>query len=270
MSRINDIVFISNGGYPFLKTFPVSNDFNIERYNKRKAELNYRRNLLTYSCGVDSDVNANIDQVMSLINTLTQNRLDTIGQVCLLGRSQGCALALGLAAELNSKGFNDLTFVGLSDVPMWDVGRKPSVRWVGNFMPMNHPARSGARAPTPTIMQQLLGSSVDPEARQAFLKLDTAINVKKTGTKINLYQTQGNHMKWSNTANRWMWTSDLSEGEVHGEVDGFWNQAFNVTPAASYSGDLALHVSLNCGEHWKDMCNAASAQFAELPDQPLP
>src|SRR5262245_9275178 len=100
--RVNDFVFIFNGGDPFTKLSTVADDFDIGPYNAAKAKLNHTRTVTTESRGADDNINANVKAVMGSI--LAKSQLNTIGQVVLLGRSNGCALALGLAAELNAQG----------------------------------------------------------------------------------------------------------------------------------------------------------------------
>jgi pimeloyl-ACP methyl ester carboxylesterase len=179
--RVNDLVFIFNGGFPFSQQFPVANDFDFGPYNAAKAKLSHTRDAKADSRGADNNINANVDTVMATIRGFTKNRLDTIGQVVLLGRSNGCALALALAAELNGQGITDLTFVGLSDVPMWDSGRTPTVRNVGDFKPINNPLSSGAVGPNPGIGGFLSVGPV-PQNEIPFYKLPREIKARNKVT----------------------------------------------------------------------------------------
>src|SRR6266699_2727680 len=112
--RTNDLVFVFNGGSPFSQTFLIENDIDTKPYTQARDKLSQGRSLLLMSRGADTDVGANVTQVLAEVGTLTKGRFDTIGQVVILGRSEGCSLALGLAAELHSRGVAELTFVGPS------------------------------------------------------------------------------------------------------------------------------------------------------------
>jgi len=259
--RVNDFVFIFSGGFPFSQLFSVANDFDFRPYNDAKAKLNHTRNARAESRGADDDINANVDTVMASIRGSTNGQLNTIGQVVLLGRSNGCALALALAAELNDQGITDLTFVGLSDVPLWDSGRNPTVRKVGNFKPVSNPLPAGAVGPNPGIGGFLSVGPV-PNNEIPSYKLPQEI---KARNKVNLLQIQGNHMRYSNALKRWIWWSDFSGGEVHGKLDsGFDNRLFKVK-GSFFGSDLAFHVNLNTQEHWKKMISEAAAAFADFP-----
>jgi pimeloyl-ACP methyl ester carboxylesterase len=256
--RVNDMVFIFNGGFPFAQEFPVANDFDFTPYNNAKAKLNHTRKVVADSRGADN-IDANVDTLMATIRGFA--RLETIGQVVLLGRSAGCTLALALAAELNDQGITDLTFVGLSDVPMWDSGRDPAVRKVGDFKPINGPLATGAVGPNPGIGGFLSVGPV-PNNEIPFYNLPKEI---KATNKVNLLQIQGNHMRYSNSLKRWIWWSDFSGGEVHGKLNsGFDNRLFKVK-GSFFGSDLAFHVNLNTQEHWKAMTGEAAAAFAKFP-----
>jgi pimeloyl-ACP methyl ester carboxylesterase len=260
-TRINDMVFIFNGGFPFSQQFSVANDFDFAPYNNAKAKLNHTRTAISDSRGADNDINANVDTLMATIRGFVKDRLETIGHVVLLGRSNGCALALALAAELNDQGINDLTYVGVSDVPMWDSGRIPPVRKVGDFRPVNNPIRKGAFGPNPGIGGFLSVGPV-PGGETPSYELPQEI---KARNRVNLLQIQGNHMRYSNSLKRWIWFSDFSGGEVHGTLDkGFDNRLFKVK-GSFFGSDLAFHVNLNTQQPWKSMTAEAAAKFAEFP-----
>lgn len=90
-TRINDLVFIFNGGFPFSQQFPVSNDFDFAPYNNAKAKLNHFRDVRADSRGADDDINANVDALMGTIRGLVKDRLETIGHVVL---RSGAAMAV--------------------------------------------------------------------------------------------------------------------------------------------------------------------------------
>jgi hypothetical protein len=272
MSRVNDVVFIFNGGKKFSEEDLVQNDFNLELWFAKEKQLSYRRRILAQSRGASfGDMDDLIDKCIGIINDAFHKPFETIDRVCLLGRSEGCALALGLAAELNARGIKELTFVGVSDVPMWDEGR-PKVRRVGTFKPINKPDSSGALGAP--LLPGILSVSPVPQAEIPVVKLDTEIKARK---KVNLYQTKGNHIRYSSAAARWMWWSHFSEGEVHGKLqnEGFEDRLRNDVTGDIPGGrfqtrDLNLHIDLNTGKHWKEMCTQAATDFANLPSQPLP
>ena len=253
-TRNNDLLFIFSGGVPFSQTFDVGTDFDLQPYQR----VNAGRKLLSASHGADNDINANVESVMVKIRDFTKTRMDTIGQVCLLGRSNGCALALALAVKLNEAGVNDISFVGVSDVPMWDTGRVPPVNNVGDFKPINGVVAAGAVSPNPGIGGFL---SVGNTTEVPVITLSKEI---KARTKVNLFQTQGNHMRWSNSVKKWFWFSDFSAGEVHGKIGGgFEERLRKVNETFFLDRDLKLHISLNTKEHWKQMVREASDEFAK-------
>ena len=266
MSRTNDIVLVFNGGDPFSKLLPIDDDVNTKLYFRKLSTLNYKRSLLAESRGSGlEDVNATIDAAAKMISDFVKGRFDTIDKVCLLGRSAGYAVALGLAGELQSKGVNRLTFVGVSDVPMWDAGWVPPVRHVGKIKPVNGPIATGAVSPNPGLIPM---KSPVPQNEIPFANLDIEIKADKL---INLYQIKGNHMKYARSLNRWIWWSDLSGGEVHGKLGGKFDNRFrDVKGNLFLDFDLSVHVNLNTGPDWKAMCSEAANALADLPAQPLP
>lgn len=259
-TRTNDLLFLFSGGFPFSQEFPISPGFDLGPYNQSTIKDKNVRKLLTASRGADNDIDGNVKTMMGMIREFVDGRTETIGRVCLLGRSNGCALALGVAAELNDLGITDLTFVGLSDVPMWDTGRVPPVAKVGDFKPKNGPIAAGAVSPNPGIGGFL---SVGNASAIPVITLNRTIKANK---KINLFQIQGNHMRWSNSAKRWCWYSGFSAGEVHGRLEGgFDDRLCVVGETFLWNRDLKLHISLNTGEHWRQMMQEAQAAFAGFP-----
>ena len=257
--RTNDLVFAFHGGFPFSQVFPIENDIDIKAYTAARDKLSQGRSLLLMSRGADADVGANVSQVLAEVSTITKGKFETIGQVCILGRSNGCSLALGLAAELHSRGVAELTFVGLSDVTMFASGRVPSVPRIGSLQPKSDPIATAAKSPS--IRERVTGGPQQPvpETAVPVITLDTSI--KTSQGKINHFQIQGNHMKYAKSVNRWIWFSDMTDGEVHGEVEGFVNRKLDATG----NSDLALHINLNTQEHWKRLGKEASAALAKFP-----
>jgi hypothetical protein len=267
MSKTNDILLIFNGGVPFSAQFRTENEVSLKPYSDRKLQLNQGRGLLADSRGAGPNIDENIDAVMKDINSFCKSNFQTIGQVCILGRSQGCALAVGLAVELNTKGVAEISFLGLSDAPMWDGGLDTPIRHVGKFEAKPIPDVSGAEGqPRGGFTLQ---SRPVPNGLVPTVTLNNA-PVVKAGNKIQHFQTQGNHMKWARSISRWIWFSDLSEGEVHGKVEGFDNKPFTVTGNSLLDVDLSLHVALNTGENWKKLTSACAAELARFPDPPAP
>ena len=266
MPRINDIVFIFSGGVPFASQFPVDREFDLNLWRSAEAGLSYRRNLFHSSRGVDKDVNQNMLSVIATIKGFAH--VHTLGQVCLLGRSAGCLLALAVASGLHNEGLKEHTFVGLSDVPMYHDGNQPAVPNVGAIKPKNGPIGSGAKASTSLFKK----FGVEPVSEVPRASLDKEITVKE-GNKIQLYQIQGNHMTYSFRRSEWVWTSDKTmAGEVHGKLEGGgWDNQFQDVGGVRFnSPDLDFHVGLNTGPHWKGLCSKAARHFANLPPTPQP
>jgi len=263
MARDRDIFCVFNGGDPFSTTHPMSEEADLTAYFQKIKTLADPHQIFQKSCGVDEDVGANVDSLMNEIRGFTNKQLNRIGQVCLLGRSAGCHLALCLAAELNDLGITDITFVGVSDVPMWDIGRQPPVRKVGAFKPINDPTQAGMHGRGPFLGPAPLNPS-DPASKSIpTVKLDRDIKAKR---KLNLYQIEGNHTKFASSVKRWIWTSRMSDGEIHGELLGFdENRRRSVSPnLTSFNADESRHINLNTGEHWKQMVKEAAAAFADI------
>ena len=254
-----DFVFMFNGGDPFSKLGKIEPDVDLRAYLAKRDQSSQARAIFAEARGADDDVGANAASVMQTIRRFCSNRIDAIGQVVLLGRSAGCTLALELAATLNEAGVRELTFVGLSDVPMWDAGRVPPAPKVGNFKPANTPLATGAVGPNPGIGGFL---SIGPVPQNTIpeVTLATTIGARK---RVNLLQIQGNHMKYANSLKRWIWWSDLSAGEVHGNLRDFDNRLKRVK-GSFFGSDLAFHVALNTKEHWLAMCGEASEELARF------
>jgi hypothetical protein len=256
-----DFVLMFNGGDPFSKLGKIEPDVDLKPYLAKRDNSPLARSILAEARGADDDVGGNAAIVMKTIRDFCNQKLGAIGQMVILGRSAGCTLALELAARLNEAGVRELTFVGLSDVPMWDDGRKPPAPTVGSFKPTNTPLATGAVGPNPGVGGFL---SVGPVPKNTIpeVTLPRSISARK---KVNLLQIQGNHMKYANSLKRWIWWSDLSDGEVHGNLvgDNFDNRPKRVK-GSFFGSDLSFHVALNTQEHWRQMCSEASAELANF------
>ncbi|MBL8821840.1 MAG: hypothetical protein JNJ77_04565 [Planctomycetia bacterium] len=267
MSKTNDILLIFSGGVPFSTQFKVEDEVSRQPYLDRLLQVKQARNLLAASRGAGPKIDEDIDAVMKDINSFCKSDFKTIGQVCILGRSQGCALALGLAVELNTKGVAEISFLGLSDAPMWDGGLDSPIRHVGKFEAKPIPDVNGAEGkPFGNFTLKLRPV---PNGLVPTVTLDK-VPVVKAGNNIQHFQTQGNHMKWARSIGRWIWFSGLSAGEVHGKVDGFDNRPFTVTGNTFSDVDLSLHVALNTGQNWKNLTSACATELARFPDPPAP
>ena len=70
-------------------------------------------------------------------------------------------------------------------------------------------------------------------------------------------------MKYAPSVGRWIWFSDMADGEVHGKIDSFaTNNNFDDVTGSS---DLALHVNVNTQQHWKELAAKAAAALAKVP-----
>jgi hypothetical protein len=244
-----DVALVFNGGLPFSEE---REDSRIKRdqYDARLKQTGGSRSLLTQALGADN-IDRNVAAVMTTIGAHVGGNFDTIGRVCLLGRSNGCALALAVAVKLNEKGVEP-NFIGLSDVTMFHFGRNPPVTDVGELKPVNPPQVGvGVKLQFFTAFgYPTLSSDTAPP----HVRLTKPIRADK---KVNLFQTAGNHVKLTSSQG-WVWWSTMDDGEVHGTVEGFDNQRKSI---AAFT-DVARHIKLNLGEHWDKMALDAATALA--------
>jgi hypothetical protein len=260
--RTNDIALIFNGGEPFTFERPMLRDIDRNRHTREAAKLSQPRRLLAFSRG-SSDITADLAQVMTMITQHVNGRFETVGQVCLLGRSDGCSLALAVAAELNARGVASLSYVGLSDVTMFAAGRNPPVPKIGALRTNNEPQVSSgvkrdndAKLGLGGILQRI--HYPFPEVNSTpNITLDTDIVAK---FKINHFQTLGNHVKHTRDG-RWIWFSDMAGGEVHGSIDGWENRFF----IGVGNTDLEVHVALNLLDPWLQLGREATDALVDFP-----
>ena len=251
-----DVALVFSGGDPFRPEKPV---FRIPRdkYDARVRQAGVARDLLSQAFGV-TNVQSDLGEVLQLISAHAGGRFDALGRVCLMGRSDGCSLALALAVKLNENGVVP-NFIGVSDVTMFPFGRQPPIEEIGDLKPNNEPPvnfgmkveffNPFSRVGFGGIVYPSTGSSVAPNVR-----LKKAITADK---KVNLFQTNGNHAKLTKNSG-WVWFSSMADGEVHGTVEGFTQEPRH-TIALS---DLARHVKLNTREHWDKMVDDAAGVLA--------
>jgi hypothetical protein len=257
--RTNDIALIFSGGLPFATELPMVKDIDRNRHTREAAKLSQPRRLLAFSRG-SSDITADLAQVMTMITQHVNGKFEAVGQVCLLGRSDGCSLALAVAAELNARGVASLSYVGLSDVTMFAAGRNPPVPKIGALRTNNEPqVSSGVKRDNDGlggILQRI--NYPFPEVNSTpNITLDTDIVAK---FKINHFQTQGNHVKHTRDG-RWIWFSDMAAGEVHGTIDRWENRFFSVVG----NTDLKLHIALNTLDPWLRLGREATDALVDFP-----
>ena len=252
-----DVALVFNGGEPFNPETPP-NRIKRDKYDARVKQGGVTRDLLSQSFGV-SEVKTNLGDVMKLISTHVGGKFDTIGRVCLMGRSDGCSLALALAVKLNENGVVP-NFIGVSDVTMFPFGSNPAIDEIGDLKPENAPQVGvgvgvqflipGLRIGLLEIAYPSMPSNVPPPN----VRLTRTIRADK---KVNLFQTNGNHTKLTSSSG-WVWWSNMKDGEVHGTVEGFTPER---RPILGIS-DLGRHVKLNLGEHWDKMLDDAASELA--------
>ena len=197
VSRVNDLMLCFDGGISFSTS--SSHDKRRPLVALQSSERGTRRCILrtllkTLSQGSDGDIDRNVQQVMDSINQFVGNELQKIGQVCILGRSNGCSLALGVAAKLQSLDV-PLTFVGVSDVTMFPSGRKPPITGIGDLKPTTDPITTAAKSPN--FVQKKLGSSQQPVPAGAIPIITLNTVIKASQGTVNHFQIKGNHMKYA-------------------------------------------------------------------------
>lgn len=261
MARTNDFVYVFNGGEAYSKISAC--EVPQAKYGEVVAQRKLTRKLVAQARGADANIDQNADATMTDIEKAVEGRFDTVGQVVLLGRSNGCGLALAVAARLNKKGVNDIAFVGLSDVTLFHYPRSPTITDVGDLKVLNPPKVSlGMRAMTGTAYGMFLSyPAVSGDIPK--YKLPTTINVVsgKDGRKVNHYQIEGNSVRKTRHG-AWIWWSGMTDGEVHGDLDGFVNHKFSVSTLSLT--DLAKHIELNTQAPWKQLCREAGDALADL------
>jgi hypothetical protein len=259
--RSHDLLLCFDGGIPFSATSTMQNDVSLTAYEQARNKRPEGRSLLVLSRGSDGDIDGNVRAVIGQIDLFTGNQPAKIGQVCILGRSNGCSLALGVAAKLQTLGVPEMTFVGLSDVTMFPSGRKPPIALIGTLTPNTDPTTTAAKSPN--FVQKKLGSFQQPVPDGAIPTITLATVIRAAQGTVNHFQIKGNHMKYAPSVDRWIWFSDMDDGEVHGKIDSFQtNTNFDDVTGSS---DLDLHIDLNTKQHWKELAAKASAALAKIP-----
>ena len=258
----NDLLLCFDGGIAFSVTSAMQNDVSLTAYEQARDRRPESRSLLVLSQGSDGDIDGNVKAVIDKINVFTGNQPAKIGQVCILGRSNGCSLALGVAAKLQSLGVPEMTFVGLSDVTMFPSGRKPPIAGIGDLTPNADPTTTAAKSPS--FVEKRVGSfGQQPVPAGAIPIITLSTVIKAAQGTVNHFQIKGNHMKYAPSVGRWIWFSDMTDGEVHGKIESFsTNTQFDDVIGNS---DLNLHINVNTQQHWKDLAAQASAALARIP-----
>jgi hypothetical protein len=241
MARDIDIVIQSAGGKNFQPFF--SPEIDASGYERVKKGRNLTRTLITIGCGAGSDPGPDRDQLLGKIDEATGNSNSRLGAICLFGTSNGCGLILALAKALQKRSGTPKTlYIGLGNVTMMPFGRDPGVPGIGNLQPQNLPQVSLGLSANPIAgLRSRLGSFPSakdlPPPRIADPGVDAQI-------RKNFFEVQGNRVKVFTLSpagrDNWWWTSDMTFGEVHGEIPG-WNNIPKTTTATS---DFNHHVEL--------------------------
>jgi len=151
-----------------------------------------------------------IVEVMGKIRT--QMNLPGIerGIICVYGSSAGGRNAIELATVLERENF-PLVYVGVEDAAFFpdETNTVPDLPFIAGKV-RNIPIFDKAGLP----------------------------KLEKTRTKINFFQTFGNHAKQRKIGGPFrdlIWTSGMDGQEIHGDIDGFTRQIINVDPTGGAS-----------------------------------
>ena len=155
-----------------------------------------------------------------------RNAGNPVGLVCISGYSKGAIYALRLAQELKDAAI-EVRYIGLADLPIFPFGYKPAVPSFPDMIPLNQPQVHPRRFDIPP---RTLNT---PE-------ITSPANFDANAIKKNYYQKDGNGVTVTKSNPRialvpWWWSSNMPNGEIHGEVSGWNNLLLAVTSQANDS-----------------------------------
>lgn len=180
-------------------------------------------------------------KITSAIANYAHGNQWTVGQLALLGSSNGSAIALGVAYDYVRIFNRPLAYVRLLDLPMFHGGRSIAVSQdVGDLAVANDPLPPDEESafsmpPDPDLLGAYMGETFQffaSRTRAAMLdprpkdKPKIKLRPLPARVKWNTYQIDGNHVKLKAAAlYRWIWVSGVSDNghvinEVHGVIDG--------------------------------------------------
>jgi hypothetical protein len=222
-------------------------------YYQRRAARGGGRVLLRAAAGAKcGPIGPTRDQIILDMRRAADGNFQKDAFLCLFGSSNGAAVALALAAELQ----NDITIVYLclSDLPLFNGGRSPEIPGVGNCA-VNRPAyydvvESGLDSRG--VRKQIVTDTIFGKGDRPKTTLNCAIEAR---IKDNIYQHSGNSIEPFLLRDGWKWTSTMPNHEVHGEItNGGWNNferdVSNETTVWWHAKDGQYHRILNDNEKW--------------------
>ena len=217
-----DFYIVARGGVEFGPVQETPPDEMAVKPEKYLRKMGTAKNLVCLNIGAGvGDVDQPIRTVADFVGSRAGG-FRGIGAVSIVGMSNGAALALGLAAELNgNRAAPQLRYVGATNIPLFAQGRKPPVLNIGALKPLNRPTTSmGLKGKAkvavlkrPSTVDVAFDASIPPR-----VKLDRGFMTRKSTC---FFEVEGNHVTWVRIPGRWDWWSDMAGGEVHGEIEGF-------------------------------------------------
>jgi hypothetical protein len=185
-------------------------------YYQRRAARGQERVLLRAHAGAAcGNIAPTRDQIIINMRQAADGNFRKDAFLCLFGSSNGAAVALSLAAELQDQ--ITIVYLCLADLPLFDGGRNPPLEGVCLC--------DAGRPQTYDLVERGLDSRGKPKmitSETIFVKGDrpstTVLRPIKAGTKENVYQHQGNSIMPYLVRDGWRWTSSMPNGEVHGKI----------------------------------------------------
>lgn len=257
-----DFYIVVRGGVPFGPIQETPADKMAVKPEKYLKKMGSAANLVCLEIGAGAgDVDNPIRAVADFVGAKAGG-FRGIGAVSIVGMSNGAALALGLAVELNgNRSAPQLRYVGATNIPLFAQGRKPPVLHIGAMKPLSRPTTStglkgrakGAIFLRPSSVDLTFDQSVPPR-----VKLDRSFMSRK---KVCFFETEGNHVTWVRLTSHWDWWSDMAGGEVHGEIEGFDE---NRRVPATGDSDFDKHNSVCQGAAFTEMMQQAADALADF------
>jgi len=261
-----DIVIQSAGGKSFQPFF--SPQVDTSAYQRAKKNRNLTRTLLEIGCGADGDLAPNRTALLAEIDKATGNQNQRIGAICLFGTSNGCGLILSLAKALQARpGTPKTLYIGLGDVTIIPFGRDPAVPDIGNLQPTKPPQVSFGFFSRPRVVTKVLAPSAADLPPPIIADPGVTADTRK-----NFFTTQGNRARvFSNSPagkDTWWWTSDMTFGEVHGQIPDWTNLARTTTASNDFDHHVELCEKIAIPEMRQDISVELSKFVTTTPPSP--
>ncbi|HWL92058.1 MAG TPA: hypothetical protein VNT79_00865 [Phycisphaerae bacterium] len=220
---ITDFVLELDGGAAFAPASFVQDDRRaaMEAYFRRRDQLSQKRTLFKGGAGVQgSNIEVIRDALIADMRRRAGGKFEKAGVLCLFGSSNGAAVALAMAVQLQRE--LTINYLCLADLPMFASGRNPPIPGIGNVKCSDPVVITTARS-------IISSRTVSAEGDRPSVILDADIDAK---VKENVFQHNGNSIKAHTFSPGWFWTSDMKNDEVHGRINnaGWRNlEALNLT-----------------------------------------